>query len=188
MEALFHSSPFSGYVYPNETVIPWTLLHRGLPLSYGLGRRRLHHFELISGIRFPPIAAGGPFRSARFIVLHGCCSAAPALTSRASGASLQCHDHSTHNLGFCRLCLCGAFLRHSVDGGDVVRVSALHRTRGPTAERGAELDLSRGDAGIVRSFRERDELRPQMAVRVGHHWHSRGPWLARLRADSCLAR
>jgi Ni/Fe-hydrogenase subunit HybB-like protein len=25
MEALFHSSPFSGYVYPNETVIPWTL-------------------------------------------------------------------------------------------------------------------------------------------------------------------
>ncbi len=25
MEALFHSYPFTGYVYPNETVIPWTL-------------------------------------------------------------------------------------------------------------------------------------------------------------------
>ncbi len=25
MEALFHSSPFTGYVYPNETIIPWTL-------------------------------------------------------------------------------------------------------------------------------------------------------------------
>ena len=26
MDALFHASPFTGYVYPNETVIPWTVL------------------------------------------------------------------------------------------------------------------------------------------------------------------
>jgi len=36
MEALFHSSPFSGYVYPNETVIPWTLLIVVYPYLTGL--------------------------------------------------------------------------------------------------------------------------------------------------------
>ena len=36
MEALFHFSPFSGYVYPNETVIPWTLLIVVYPYLTGL--------------------------------------------------------------------------------------------------------------------------------------------------------
>ena len=36
MEALFHSSPFSGYVYPNETVIPWTVLIVVYPYLTGL--------------------------------------------------------------------------------------------------------------------------------------------------------
>src|SRR5271157_6564771 len=36
MEALFHSSPFSGYVYPNETIIPWTVLIVVYPYLTGL--------------------------------------------------------------------------------------------------------------------------------------------------------
>jgi Ni/Fe-hydrogenase subunit HybB-like protein len=36
MEALFHSSPFTGYVYPNETVISWTLLIVVYPYLTGL--------------------------------------------------------------------------------------------------------------------------------------------------------
>src|SRR5271167_3973634 len=36
MEALFHFSPFSRYVYPNETVIPWTVLIVVYPYLTGL--------------------------------------------------------------------------------------------------------------------------------------------------------
>jgi Ni/Fe-hydrogenase subunit HybB-like protein len=36
MEAVFHFSPFSGYVYANETVIPWTLLIVVYPYLTGL--------------------------------------------------------------------------------------------------------------------------------------------------------
>src|SRR6516162_11009253 len=36
MDALFQSSPFSGYVYPNETVIPWTVLIVVYPYLTGL--------------------------------------------------------------------------------------------------------------------------------------------------------
>ncbi len=36
MEALFHASPFTGYVYPNETVIPWTVLIVVYPYLTGL--------------------------------------------------------------------------------------------------------------------------------------------------------
>ena len=36
MDALIQSSPFSGYVYPNETVIPWTLLIVVYPYLTGL--------------------------------------------------------------------------------------------------------------------------------------------------------
>jgi len=36
MEPLFHAAPFSGYVYPNETVIPWTVLIVVYPYLTGL--------------------------------------------------------------------------------------------------------------------------------------------------------
>ena len=36
MEPLFHASPFTGYVYPNETVIPWTVLIVVYPYLTGL--------------------------------------------------------------------------------------------------------------------------------------------------------
>ena len=36
METLFHASPFSGYVYPNETIIPWTVLIVVYPYLTGL--------------------------------------------------------------------------------------------------------------------------------------------------------
>lgn len=36
MDALFHASPFTGYVYPNETVISWTVLIVAYPYLTGL--------------------------------------------------------------------------------------------------------------------------------------------------------
>jgi len=36
MDGLFHASPFTGYVYPNETVIPWTVLIVAYPYLTGL--------------------------------------------------------------------------------------------------------------------------------------------------------
>ena len=36
MDALIHASPFTGYVYPNETVIPWTVLIVVYPYLTGL--------------------------------------------------------------------------------------------------------------------------------------------------------
>jgi len=36
MDALFHASPFTGYVYPNETIIPWTVLIVVYPYLTGL--------------------------------------------------------------------------------------------------------------------------------------------------------
>lgn len=36
MEALVHAAPFTGYVYPNETVIPWTVLIVVYPYLTGL--------------------------------------------------------------------------------------------------------------------------------------------------------
>jgi predicted membrane protein len=36
MEALIHASPFTGYVYPNETIVPWTILIVVYPYLTGL--------------------------------------------------------------------------------------------------------------------------------------------------------
>lgn len=36
MDALFNASPFTGYVYPNETIIPWTILIVVYPYLTGL--------------------------------------------------------------------------------------------------------------------------------------------------------
>jgi Ni/Fe-hydrogenase subunit HybB-like protein len=36
MDPLFHAAEFSGYVYPNETVIPWTVLIVVYPYLTGL--------------------------------------------------------------------------------------------------------------------------------------------------------
>src|SRR5450631_3889800 len=36
MDAFFHASPFTGYVYPNETIIPWTVLIVVYPYLTGL--------------------------------------------------------------------------------------------------------------------------------------------------------
>src|SRR5450830_2059086 len=36
MEALIHAAPFTGYVYPNETIIPWTILIVVYPYLTGL--------------------------------------------------------------------------------------------------------------------------------------------------------
>lgn len=59
MEALYHVAPFTGYVYPNETVIPWTVLIVIYPYLTGLvaGAFTMSSLYQVFGMqRFKPVA------------------------------------------------------------------------------------------------------------------------------------
>jgi len=59
VEPLFHVAPFTGYVYPNETVIPWTVLIVVYPYLTGLvaGAFTVSSLYQVFGIqRFKPVA------------------------------------------------------------------------------------------------------------------------------------
>ena len=59
METLFHAAPFTGYVYPNETVIPWTVLIVVYPYLTGLvaGAFTVSSLYQVFGMqRFKPVA------------------------------------------------------------------------------------------------------------------------------------
>ncbi len=59
MEPLFHAAPFTGYVYPNETVIPWTVLIVVYPYLTGLvaGAFTVSSLYQVFGMqRFKPVA------------------------------------------------------------------------------------------------------------------------------------
>ncbi|MCX7180385.1 MAG: polysulfide reductase NrfD [Proteobacteria bacterium] len=59
METLFHAAPFTGYVYPNETVIPWTVLIAIYPYLTGLvaGAFTMSSLYQVFGMqRFKPVA------------------------------------------------------------------------------------------------------------------------------------
>lgn len=68
MEPLFHVAPFTGYVYPNETVIPWTVLIAAYPYLTGLvaGAFTVSSLYHVFGMeRFKPVA--------RFALLTSLC-------------------------------------------------------------------------------------------------------------------
>ena len=59
MEALYHVAPFTGYVYPNETVIPWTVMIVIYPYLTGLvaGAFTMSSLYQVFGMkRFKPVA------------------------------------------------------------------------------------------------------------------------------------
>ena len=59
MEPLLHLAPFIGYVYPNETVIPWTVLIVVYPYITGLvaGAFTVSSLYQVFGLqRFKPVA------------------------------------------------------------------------------------------------------------------------------------
>ena len=59
METLVHAAPFTGYVYPNETIIPWTVLIAVYPYLTGLvaGAFTVSSMYQVFGIqRFKPVA------------------------------------------------------------------------------------------------------------------------------------
>jgi Ni/Fe-hydrogenase subunit HybB-like protein len=59
METLVHAAPFTGYVYPNETIIPWTVLIAVYPYLTGLvaGAFTVSSLYQVFGIqRFKPVA------------------------------------------------------------------------------------------------------------------------------------
>lgn len=59
MEPLFHVAPYAGYVYPNETVFPWTVLIVVYPYLTGLvaGAFTVSSFYHVFGIqRFKPVS------------------------------------------------------------------------------------------------------------------------------------
>jgi Ni/Fe-hydrogenase subunit HybB-like protein len=68
MDALFHVAPYTGYVYPNETVIPWTVLIAAYPYLTGLvaGAFTVSSMYHVFGMeRFKPVA--------RFALLTSLC-------------------------------------------------------------------------------------------------------------------
>ena len=68
MEALFHASPFTGYVYPNETIIPWTVMIVIYPYMTGLvaGAFSVSSMYHVFGMeKFKPVA--------RFALLTALC-------------------------------------------------------------------------------------------------------------------
>jgi Ni/Fe-hydrogenase subunit HybB-like protein len=59
VETLVHAAPFTGYVYPNETIIPWTVLIAVYPYLTGLvaGAFTVSSMYQVFGIqRFKPVA------------------------------------------------------------------------------------------------------------------------------------
>jgi Ni/Fe-hydrogenase subunit HybB-like protein len=59
VDALVHAAPFTGYVYPNETIIPWTVLIAVYPYLTGLvaGAFTVSSMYQVFGIqRFKPVA------------------------------------------------------------------------------------------------------------------------------------
>lgn len=68
MEPLFHAAPFTGYVYPNETAIPWSVLIVAYPYITGLvaGAFTVSSLYHVFGMeRFKPVA--------RFALLTSLC-------------------------------------------------------------------------------------------------------------------
>ena len=51
MEPLIHFAPYTGWVYPNETVIRVVRSDRRLSLPHRAGRRRIHGVEPVPGVR-----------------------------------------------------------------------------------------------------------------------------------------
>ena len=71
MEALFHAAPFTGYVYPNETDIPWSLLIVIYPYITGLvaGSFTVATFYHVFGVsRFKPVARFALLTSLAFMI------------------------------------------------------------------------------------------------------------------------
>lgn len=71
MEALFQASPFTGYVFPNETDIPWSLMIVIYPYITGLvaGSFTVATFYHVFGVsRFKPVARFALLTSLSFMV------------------------------------------------------------------------------------------------------------------------
>ena len=71
MEALFHAAPFTGYVFPNETDIPWSLMIVIYPYITGLvaGSFTVATFYHVFGVtRFKPVARFALLTSLSFMI------------------------------------------------------------------------------------------------------------------------
>ena len=71
MEALFHAAPFTGYVYPNETDVPWGILIVVYPYITGLvaGSFTVATFYHVFGVpRFKPVARFALLTSLSFMI------------------------------------------------------------------------------------------------------------------------
>ena len=71
MEALFHAAPYTGYVYPNETAIPWGILIVIYPYITGLvaGSFTVATFYHVFGVpRFKPVARFALLTSLAFMI------------------------------------------------------------------------------------------------------------------------
>ncbi len=132
-------SPFSGYVYPNETVLPWGVSDRHLSVHHGTRRGRLHCVESLPHVSHGQLQAGRASGSALGACVSVLRARRPAVAPRASGTRARGDLDRALDLGVCGLCVCCGFLRNPAGPRDLVRLSCRHRRdvdRPPRGSRG----------------------------------------------------
>ena len=159
METSLQCMPFTGYVYPNETVIAWTVLIVVYPYLTGLvaGAFTVSSLYQVFGIqRFKPVAHLALLTSL-------CCMLVVPLPlllhlghpERAFNAMITPHPTSA----FAIFGYAAGFYVILVDAGDLVRVPAPHRPAGAAKERAACGWFYRVlSLGSVRSVRKGDAV------------------------------
>ena len=90
MEPVLHLAPYTGWVYPNETVFEWSVLIAVYPYLTGLVAGAFTVSSLYQVFGFEQAEAGGAPRPADLAQLHDLCAHAAAVSPRASGTRIQC--------------------------------------------------------------------------------------------------
>ena len=159
MDAAYHVASYTGYVYPNETVIPWSVLIVVYPYLTGLvaGAITVTSFYHVFGMqRFQPVARLALLTALSFMMFVPM----PLLAhlgqpQRAFNPNLD----AAFNVRDGDLRLCGEFLCAALAVGKLVCVSSRNCREGALQHWTAALFLSSANLGLQRRFRKRDEIR-----------------------------
>ena len=135
MEPLIPFAPYTGWVYPNETVFEWSVLIAVYPYLTGLvaGAFTVSSLYQVFGFeRLKPVAHLALLTSLCFMIFV---PTAAAAAPGPSGARVQFHDHAAPDLRDGDVRLLRELLRRAADPRRLVRVPALHRRAGAEEDR-----------------------------------------------------
>ena len=130
MDAFIHASPFTGYVYPNETIIPWTVLIVVYPYLTGLVAGAFTISSLYQVFGFTQLRPVAHFA----LLVSLCCMLTVPLPlllhlghpERAFNAMITPHVTSA----FAVFGYAAGFYIHFTYPGDLVCISTPHRAAG----------------------------------------------------------